>query len=170
MLQFSKLHTYSFNKVDLLETIGRARDRVAKKVSPEVIRSVAFVLNAEQTIPEITGDPEALEEVFYNLMLNAYEAMPKGGRLKVDVKSLTSAVSVSISDTGMGIRSEDISEIFNPFVSSKTSGAGMGLSKAYLLMEEHRGSLSVTSQPNKGSVFEVVLPVDRFVSGMAFRA
>ncbi|MBI5250440.1 MAG: response regulator [Desulfomonile tiedjei] len=167
-VQFSKFHTYNFTKIELVEVIERARDRMMKKISPEAAHSVTFVLNAEQNIPRINADPEALEEVFYNLILNAYEAMPKGGRLKVSVQNLTSAVSVSFSDTGVGIRSEDLAEIFHPFVSSKTSGAGMGLSKVYLLVEEHGGTLNVTSQPNKGSVFEIFLPVDRLISGTPF--
>lgn len=164
-VQFSKFHTYRFSKVELVGVIERARDRAMQKISPDAVHLVTFALKADRNIPPVNADADALEEVFYNLILNAYEAMPKGGRLRVDVKNLGSAVSVSFTDTGVGIGSEDLAEIFNPFVSSKTSGAGMGLSKAYLLVEEHRGALNVTSEPNKGSVFEVVLPVDRLVSG-----
>lgn len=167
-VKFSKFHIFNFSNAELVELIERARDRVMQKLSPEAARSITFALDAEQEIPAITADPDALEEVFYNLILNAYEAMPKGGRLQVKVKNLASSVSISFSDTGVGIDSEDITEIFNPFVSSKTSGAGMGLSKAYLLVEEHRGTLNVTSQPNKGSVFEVVLPIERSVGGASF--
>ncbi len=75
-------------------------------------------------------------------------------------------MSVSIADTGVGIRSEDVAEVFNPFVSSKTTGAGMGLSKVYLLVEEHRGIVNLTSVPNKGTTFEVLLPVERFPAGL----
>lgn len=95
--------------------------------------------------------------------MNAYEAMPNGGKLNVRVKGRNSAVSVAVTDTGVGISDDAISDIFTPFYTSKTSGAGMGLSKVYLLVEEHRGSISVTSEPRKGSTFEVLLPQERFL-------
>ena len=110
-------------------------------------------------MPVVRGDGQALEEVFYNLILNAYEAMPEGGALNVNMKSVGPAVSVSIKDTGVGIDGEHLAEIFNPFFTSKTSGAGMGLSKVHLLVEEHRGTLNVTSEPGKGTTVEVLLPI-----------
>jgi PAS domain S-box-containing protein len=160
-VRFSKFYTYHFDKVDLVPVIERARDKAVQKLSLESTRSVSFILKADDNLPQVDADPVALEEVFFNLILNAYEAMPRGGRLRVTLKKKPSTVSVSIADTGVGIRSEDLGEIFTPFVSSKTAGAGMGLTKAYLLVEEHRGILNVTSEPNKGSSFEVLLPVQR---------
>jgi signal transduction histidine kinase len=123
-------------------------------------------MKVQENLPPIQADPLALEEVFYNLILNAYEAMPRGGQVSVTAKSLGDAVSVTVADTGVGIRKEEFSEIFNPFFTSKTTGAGMGLSKVYLLVEEHRGTVNVTSELGKGTSFEVLLPVDRLVSGL----
>ncbi|MGB6064331.1 MAG: response regulator [Desulfomonilaceae bacterium] len=165
-VRFSKFYTYHFDKTELVPIIERARDKSAQNLSPETTAAVSFILKADDALPHIYADPVALEEVFYNLILNAYEAMPRGGRLKVTIKKLLSAVSVSVSDTGVGIRSEDLSDIFNPFVTSKTSGAGMGLCKVYLLVEEHRGIVNVTSQPNRGTTFEVLLPVERLLTGL----
>ena len=128
---------------------------------------MSFILKADDNLPPIYADSASLWKRFsYNLILNAYEAMPRGGRLKVTLKKLPSAVSVSVADTGVGIRSEDLAEIFNPFVTSKTTGAGMGLCKVYLLVEEHRGIVNVTSVPNKGTTFEVLLPVERLMTGL----
>ena len=117
----------------------------------------------------------SFEKIYLKALTSKYEILGKDLKHKIETalkfgKRLDGFVGMENLVKPLYAQSEDISEIFNPFVSSKTSGAGMGLSKAYLLVEEHRGTLSVTSQPNKGSVFEVVLPVDRFVSGMAFRA
>jgi signal transduction histidine kinase len=165
-LRFSKFYSFRFDTVDVPEVIGKAHDRVLSEVPPATKIAVAFTMKTPKNLPEITADPSAVEEIFYNLLLNAYEAMPSGGRLTVTVKNLTSAVSVAIADTGVGIRTEDLSEIFTPFFTSKMSGAGMGLSKVYLLVEEHRGSVSVSSDPAKGSVFEVVLPVERRMTGL----
>jgi PAS domain S-box-containing protein len=165
-VRFSKFYTYHFDKIDLVPVIERARDKAAQKLTLQFTQRVSFVLKTDDNLPPIYADAAALEEAFYNLILNAYEAMPRGGRLKVTLKKLASAVSVSIEDTGVGIRNEDLSEIFSPFVTSKTAGAGMGLCKAYLLVEEHRGAVNVTSEPNKGTTFEVLLPVERLATGL----
>ena len=75
-------------------------------------------------------------------------------------------MSVAITDTGVGISEEDLPEVFTPFFTSKMSGAGMGLSKVSLLVEEHRGSVNVTSQLGKGTTFEIFLPVERLMTGL----
>jgi PAS domain S-box-containing protein len=165
-VRFSKFYTYHFDKTDLVPIIERARDKAAQKLTLQFTQRVSFVLKTDYNLPPIYADAAALEEVFYNLILNAYEAMPRGGRLKVTLRKLVSAVSVSVEDSGVGIRNEDLSEIFSPFITSKTTGAGMGLCKASLLVEEHRGVVNVTSVPNKGTTFEVLLPVERLVTGL----
>jgi signal transduction histidine kinase len=165
-VRFSKFHQFRMVSVDLIRIAQQARNRALQKVSSEMDR-VVFVLNEESNLPKISADPEALEEVFYNIILNSYEAMPKGGRLKVDMKRIGPSVSILFSDTGIGIENEDLTEIFNPFVTSKTSGAGMGLSKALLLVEEHGGTLKVSSQPHKGAVFQLTLPIERSGNGFS---
>jgi len=165
-VRFSKFYTFHYDKIDVLTHLERARDRVIQKLPQSVVRAVAFNLEADGHLPKLVADPMALEEVFYNLILNAYEAMPKGGRLKVRVKNMRSAVSIAFTDTGVGIPWEDVTDVFNPFFTSKTTGAGMGLSKVYMLVEEHRGAVDVTSDPGKGTTFEVFLPVDRLMTGL----
>ncbi len=165
-VRFSKFYTFQFTKTDIVPLIERAGDKVRDNLSPERTDTVTFKLNADDDLPLINADSTALEEVFYNLIMNAYEAMPRGGRLTVDVRNLQSAVSISIVDTGVGIHGQDLTEIFNPFFTSKTTGAGMGLSKVYLLVEEHRGTVNVMSEPNKGTTFEVFLPVERLMAGL----
>lgn len=165
-VRFSKFYTFQFIKTDILAVIERARDKALQHLPSRVTDLVTFTLRSEDNLPQINADPTALEEVFFNLILNAYEAMPSGGRLAVEVKNLNSAVSVSFTDSGVGIHPEDLTEIFNPFFTSKTAGAGMGLSKAYLLVEEHRGTVNVTSEPTKGTTFEVCLPLERLMTGL----
>ncbi len=74
--------------------------------------------------------------------------------------------SVSFVDTGAGIPDQDMGEIFNPFFTSKTTGAGMGLCKVYLLIEEHGGIVNVASNPGKGTTFQIVLPHERLLGGL----
>jgi PAS domain S-box-containing protein len=165
-VRFSKFYSFQFRKVGILEFIDRAHARVRSEIPEDAFRSISFNIRSEKDVPAISGDPAALEEIFFNLILNAYEAMPSGGKLKVTVRNRTSAISVAIADTGTGMRKDDVPEIFNPFVTTKTSGAGMGLSKVYLLVEEHRGSVKVTSELGKGSTFEVFLPLERLMTGL----
>ena len=164
-VKFSKLYSFEFQKIDLISIVERARDKVLNYLPSSQQQAVTFSIEAEKNLPQIEADPSALEQVFQNLIINAYDAMPNGGRLKVRIRSLRSAVSVSFVDTGVGIHKEDLSEIFNPFFTSKTVGAGMGLCKAHLLIEEHRGAIKVSSTPGKGSVFEVFLPSERILTG-----
>ena len=107
----------------------------------------------------------ALEEVFYNLILNAYEAMPEGGNLSISLRNSGGAVAVAVVDTGVGIESQNLSEVFTPFFTSKTTGAGMGLAKAHLLVEEHNGVVDISSTPERGTTVQVVLPIDRMNYG-----
>ena len=138
-VRFSKFYKFNFVKTDLVQLITRAKDKALNELPEELVRKVGFSIDADRILPKAQVDPAAIEEVFFNLIRNAYEAMPNGGRLKVTVRDLKSRMSVAFTDTGVGIHSEDVSEIFNPFFTSKTVGAGMGLSKVYLLLEEHGG-------------------------------
>lgn len=165
-VRFSKFYSFTFASVDVGRIVEAAHRRTVEELPPAAVKAVTYTVKAEKGLPSISADAAALEEVFYNLMLNAYEAMPSGGRLGVAIKRLNSAISVAISDTGVGMRKEELPEIFNPFVTSKTSGPGMGLSKVYLLVEEHQGSVSVSSELGKGTTFEVFLPVERLMTGL----
>lgn len=165
-VRFSKFYTFHYEDTNVLPLVERARDRVTQKLGTDTSLKITFSLQADRNLPHIMADPVALEEVFYNLILNAYEAMPKGGRLKVRVTNLRSAVSVAFTDTGIGIPWDDVTDVFNPFFTSKTTGAGMGLSKVYMLVEEHRGAVDVSSEQGKGTTFEVFLPVDRLMVGL----
>ncbi len=164
-VRFSKFYSFQFTEVDPVRLIHNGHDKALGKLPPESAASVTFELQADRDLPRINADPKALEEIFFNLILNAYEAMPGGGRLTVQVKKLGSAISVAFKDTGIGIHDQELGEIFNPFFTSKTSGAGMGLSKVYLLVEEHGGTTNVRSEPGKGSTFEVRLPLERLSRG-----
>ncbi len=165
-VRFAKFYTFDFVQVDLTALVNRARLRVLEKLGGEPSSAIVFKVDAGGDVPAVMGDPLALEEAFYNVILNAYEAMPGGGTLTAAIKRLHSAVSVSFSDNGVGLREEELGEIFSPFFTSKTKGAGMGLTKVHLLVEEHRGTLNVTSKPGRGTTFEVVLPIERILDGL----
>ena len=114
-------------------------------------------------LPEVTLDAELIERVFTNLALNAYEAMGVvGGRLRVSAAPASEGsrpgVEVTFEDTGPGIPAELREQIFNPFFTTKESGVGLGLSIVSKIIDDHHGSIRVTSEPAKGACFRVFLP------------
>jgi len=112
-------------------------------------------------LPHIYGDASLLRELFDGLMENACEAMPSGGDLALRCWLADRWVQVQVEDSGVGIAEEDLTEIFDPFFTSKTSGTGFGLAKAYLIVEDHAGTIDFESRVGKGTLCTVSLPVDR---------
>jgi len=98
--------------------------------------------------------------VFFNLILNAKDAMPKGGWLTVLTRADDDTVIVEIKDTGHGIRKDHIKRIYDPFFTTKGlgRGTGLGLSVSYGIVQEHGGAIFVDSVPGKGTTFQVTLP------------
>ena len=105
----------------------------------------------------IHADPEKIRQVFWNLGINAYEAMDNGGELTVSTKSTPPYVSISFSDTGSGVSQSDIEKIYYPFFTTKETGTGLGLSISYRIIEEHNGRLLVTSNPGIKTTFKIIL-------------
>ena len=142
----------------------------------EVIRSVVLLVghkmqlqritteeNLAADLPEIEGDQNQIQQCLMNLVFNALESMPKGGKLTVTTSfdKKTRRIRVAVKDTGCGIAPENLSAIFEPFFSTKTQdkGVGLGLSVVYGIIREHRGSVYVDSTVGVGSTFNLSLPV-----------
>jgi signal transduction histidine kinase len=118
-------------------------------------------------LPAIQGNAGRLQQVFLNLFLNAKDAMPGGGKLRVATMNGES-VSVCITDTGSGIAPEHIQRIYDPFFTTKTSpregqarGTGLGLSVTYGIIQEHAGKIRVESRPGDGTTFTLDFPLSR---------
>jgi signal transduction histidine kinase len=114
----------------------------------------------EPTIPPIMGSRDKLKQVFLNLIANAADAMPEGGRLHISTTIKEGAVRVVVRDTGIGIPPENRPRIFDAFFTTKgkVSGVGLGLSVSYGIISQHRGNIEVESVPGEGSTFTVVFP------------
>jgi two-component system sensor histidine kinase PilS (NtrC family) len=117
----------------------------------------------------LRADSGQLRQVFLNLLLNAVQAMPRGGRIDVATRRVppapeqggAEAIEIEVADTGAGIGPEVLENIFDPFFTTKESGTGLGLPVAYRIVENHGGRIAVDSEPGRGSRFVVVLPVRR---------
>jgi signal transduction histidine kinase len=105
--------------------------------------------------------PDQLAQVFLNIIINAVEAMPGGGRLRIHT-ALTrdgKAVQIAFSDSGPGMDEETRASIFEPFFTTKSTGTGLGLAISYGIIERHGGQIEVQSTPGSGSSFTVQLPL-----------
>jgi len=125
----------------------------------------------EENLPPIYGDRQQLEQVFLNLVLNALDAMPDGGVLKIKVSNTTDreSVAVTFEDTGIGIPKQHLGDIFDPFFTSKKAakGTGLGLSVSLGIIQGHGGDIRVESEVGRGTVFTVLLPVAKVPADIA---
>lgn len=146
----------------LMEVVAFTRDIIEKE---DIVYSVSY---ADMDL-DIEGDTELLKQVFLNLILNAYQAMPDGGHLHVETKMSErmdkegkkhqSYADVSFVDTGTGIPPENIQRIFDPFFTTREKGAGIGLAIVHSIVGFHGGTIDVKSGKTGGTVFHVAFPL-----------
>jgi two-component system sensor histidine kinase HydH len=103
-------------------------------------------------------DPQQFRQALWNLCLNAFEAMPGGGELRVGAEVTDGTLVVRVTDTGEGVAPEDAAHIFEPFYSTKTSGTGLGLAMVQRIAQDHGGRVDVHSEPAGGSTFSITVP------------
>lgn len=165
LLKFSKAEPPYFEKVDINAVIDNVVILVRKQLSDN---NVNLSTKLDPGIPMIMADPNQLWQVFINIILNAIQAMPKGGSLVVETSlgysdsgpAPSRNVCITFEDTGVGIAKEDITRIFDPFFTKKDMGTGLGLSIAYKIIEKHSGRIIVSSEKDKGTVFTIELPAN----------
>ena len=123
--------------------------------------SVTIIKAFGTNLPKTMADPMKLQQAFMNLLLNAADAMPNGGTLSVKTSydPEDSLIRIVIADTGSGISRDVLAKLFEPFFTTKPRGTGLGLPITKRLIEQHGGSIEVTSSAEKGTVFEISLPV-----------
>ncbi|MBI5397288.1 MAG: PAS domain-containing protein [Verrucomicrobia bacterium] len=120
---------------------------------------VAVEAELARGLPRVWLDHDQMKQVFFNLIKNALEAMPRGGKLTVATEAAGNHVVISVADTGAGIPPDQIGRIFDPYRSTKPDGSGLGLMIVRRIVQEHGGALDVDSAVGKGTVFRVRLPV-----------
>ena len=156
-LRFARLPRPVKAREDLNDLLGGLLDFVGPEMvaaGVEVRRELAGGL------PPVNADEGQLRAAFLNLLRNSREAMPGGGTVTVRTRRADDgAVEVEVGDTGPGIAPEDLRRIFEPFFSTKSGGTGLGLAFASQVVEEHGGSIGCESEPGRGTVFRVRLPV-----------
>jgi PAS domain S-box-containing protein len=164
LLNFSRTSTTEFRDTNLNQVI---RDTLSLLEHQFKTAQINVDLELAEELPPIHGNSGKLQQVFLNLLLNAKEAMPSGGRLRV-VTAVNGQVVAQISDSGSGIAPEHLKRIYDPFFTTKTTprpgdrrGTGLGLSVSYGIIQEHAGKIHVESAVGAGTTFHLEFPLLR---------
>ncbi len=157
LLNFSRSSGTEYDRVDVNKALVDVLSLVEHQLEGSRIR-VRRELAGD--LPFVRGNENRLQQVFFNLVLNARDAMPSGGWLTLRTSADADTVVVEIADTGTGIRREHIRRIYDPFFTTKGigKGTGLGLSVSYGIVQEHGGAIFVESAPGQGTTFQVALP------------
>lgn len=115
--------------------------------------------NLASDIPEVQAIPDQINQLFLNIVLNAFDAMPNGGKLHISTSYQKDWVLVRLRDTGIGMNQEILGHVFEPFFTTKTGASGLGLSLSYGIVTRHGGHIEVESIEGQGTTFTVFLPV-----------
>jgi two-component system NtrC family sensor kinase len=119
----------------------------------------------EANLKTVWAAGNRLKQVFLNIILNAAEAMPGGGELRIHTQQSNGFISITFSDSGPGMSAEVMGHLFEPFFSTKTNGSGLGLAVSHEIVSQHGGTIEAHSRPNHGSIFTVTLPIYELEEG-----
>jgi two-component system, NtrC family, sensor histidine kinase HydH len=154
-LEFARPLALKPVKAELAETIDRAITQLERN-RPHY--DVTVYKNYSPDVAPFRFDPELLERAICNLLLNAAQATPAGGAITVKTRRVDGDVELTVIDRGTGIEPKLMESIFNPFVTTKAEGVGLGLAIVAKIVDLHRGKMAVESEPGKGSIFRIYLP------------
>jgi two-component system nitrogen regulation sensor histidine kinase NtrY len=180
---FSESTTTLLSELGNLKTIiGRFSD-FAKMPAPElepidlnqIVRDVVQLFDAQMHapgcppieaklllnpgLPLVPADPEQIRRALRNLILNALDAMPRGGTLSISTDRLDGKVSLEVSDSGEGLTAEECERLFTPYYTTKQHGTGLGLAIVQSVVSDHKGTITVRSEPGKGTTFRIELTI-----------
>jgi signal transduction histidine kinase len=141
--------------------IGTVFDETLHLLKPQLDGHRIAVNKEFKALPLVTVDREQMKQVALNLLINAVQSMPEGGRLDLSAKALDDnrGMRLSIRDSGIGIPPENLKRLFDPFFSTKEGGMGLGLSIAHRIIDQHQGKIEVESSPGEGTTFHIWLPL-----------
>lgn len=155
---FARVHTSDKVMTNLSEILDRTINLVKYD---KRFKRIQFGMHVED-IPQLLVDPDQIQQVFLNLILNALDAMPDGGRLDISIQANNGLIEIYFKDTGIGIDPIILDKIFDPFFTTKplNKGTGLGLNICYNIIKKYNGSISVQSKKGEGTLFVIKLPVE----------
>ena len=156
LLSLSRSGEVRLVEVDLLDPLARAVQLLRARAAEQGVEIAASL--PPEPVP-VRGDAGQLKQVFLNLLLNAVQAMPGGGQVRVTVAKREGAAHVRIADTGPGIPPEALRRVFDPFYTTKSDGTGLGLAICHGIVEQHQGEIEVESEEGRGTTVSIRLPL-----------
>jgi nitrogen fixation/metabolism regulation signal transduction histidine kinase len=166
---FSKMPQPQLQKVNINETIRQVLNLHSAQFQAEGRPRIE--VNFEPgDVDTIEVDPDLLHRALSNLVLNALDAMPEGGRLSLRTRALPGYARIEVSDTGTGLTKEECERLFTPYYTTKRHGTGLGLAIVQSVVSDHHGNITVASEPGKGTTFRIDLPARTASGGDIFRS
>jgi len=158
LLDFARQSPPTLKEVDLNDVVNRALDLAAHSAE---LQNIRVVKELTPSLPRLMADFSQLQQVCTNLILNAIQAMPEGGRLTLHTSANSSQVKIEVQDTGCGISPENMRKLFTPFFTTKEKGKGVGLGLAVThgIIQRHQGRIEVQSKEGEGTIFTIYLPL-----------
>jgi signal transduction histidine kinase len=156
MAELGKTPSLHYSFISPIEIIEEVLELLERKIPPEYYK---VEWEIDPTLGDIEADSISLKQVFMNLIRNALEAMPDGGVLKLNLAREGQTAVITVSDTGKGIAPEYINRLFTIGFTTKQNGYGLGLYNVMSIIKKHKGTISVSSRPGKGTTFVIRLPI-----------
>jgi signal transduction histidine kinase len=154
---FAKMPPPELQQVDLNEVVERAVGLYRAQLANPAHAAIVPKVELTPGLPAVEADPEQLERALGNLLLNAIDAMPKGGTLTIRTGQNNGSVRMEISDTGEGLTKEECERLFTPYYTTKSHGTGLGLAIVQSVVSDHHGRIAVESEPGRGTTFRIDL-------------
>lgn len=167
---FSKMPQPQLQAVNVNDIVRQVLNLHAAQFQAEGRPRIDVHFEGSTSVGTIDADPDLLHRALSNLILNAMDAMPEGGRLNVRTQSLPSRARIEVSDTGTGLTKEECERLFTPYYTTKRHGTGLGLAIVQSVVSDHHGNISVESEPGKGTTFRIDLPSHASSGGDVFRS
>ncbi|MCE5194265.1 MAG: HAMP domain-containing protein [Nitrospiraceae bacterium] len=154
-LVYGKPLRLNLKKVQIDSILNDIIEIIWAKAEAENIK----IIKNYKSIPVVNIDPELIKTCLFNVILNAFQSMPKGGKLTIKTENIKNMLIIAISDTGMGISADNSQKVFEPFFTTKRNGLGLGLATTKRVIEEHNGKADLQSEINKGTTVIITLPI-----------
>jgi len=155
---FAKMPAPEFAQVSINEIVEQGASLFRAQLTSPGHPPVTLTLDLDPSLGTIRGDAEQLRRVVQNLLLNAIDAMPHGGALRIVTRRSGDVVRIDIADTGQGLSEEERKRLFTPYYTTKQHGTGLGLAIVQSVIADHGGKISVDSEPGRGATFHIELP------------
>jgi len=164
---FSKMPNPQFSKVNVNEALRSAIRLFEPQFNAVGKPTITPEFFLTEPLPEIDADADLLHRAFQNLVLNALDAMPAGGTLTLRTSEHDRHVRIEVADTGKGLSPEECSRLFTPYYTTKQQGTGLGLAIVQSVVSDHHGTISVSSDEGRGTMFRIDLPLHQAMRRVA---